>query len=546
MFVTNNKLIDNIAREFNIEEEEANNTINNLFGNITLSILNGKKFHMNELGIISIDYNYNVVLSNNEKDFDDSIESINNNSSEKSIYESILKNISKIIKEEEVHIENFGSFNNSNITFKTDPILKNIISIKFNKDNINNSNINNDDIIKKLDNTLEDIYNKEKGSSDNEEVVEDILDELGNKINTKNIQVNDNDDIVEIVENNENSKEENDDSIDNNVIGNIWKNKSYKSVDINSIVNKLNNNNIQDNNDDIKTQEQNTEDDLIMKEYTKEELLDINNFDRSDLEDAKNNNNDDKKEAIEYMEEERNIHSEEELLKNRKNINQENYKNDTAKHSSSLLGGIVKVIFIIIFILIIGLIISKYYNSNTVSDNSIENKKLYDIVNSYFNERDSVNLSYITSKDMYYWDIAKSLYGDATYWPLIYSYNSDSHRISNIIRKGSSISYRSMPSNTSVKDIKYLNNTLSKSYISIYPILINDKKFNHALWALKLSAYYDLNVFKNNASIIPEEAYTNILKENNIIKNTYSDIINKENIFTSFIETIKQKLGITK
>ena len=91
MFVTNNKLIDNIAREFNIEEEEANNTINNLFGNITLSILNGKKFHMNELGIISIDYNYNVVLSNNEKDFDDSIESINNNSSEKSIYESILK-----------------------------------------------------------------------------------------------------------------------------------------------------------------------------------------------------------------------------------------------------------------------------------------------------------------------------------------------------------------------------------------------------------------------------------------------------------------------
>lgn len=233
-------------------------------------------------------------------------------------------------------------------------------------------------------------------------------------------------------------------------------------------------------------------------------------------------------------------------IKNVQQSSTDSKKNNIQKKSSSLFGGILKVVCIIIFILIVGVIISNYYNksSSISASNNVENQKLYDIVNTYFNEINSTSLSYITSKDMYYWDIAKSLYGDATYWPLIYSYNSGEYKISNIIKKGSSISYKSLQKPTSTKDIKLLNNTISKSYISIYPILVNDKKLSHSLWALKLSAYYDINVFKNNASIMPEQTYNDILRENNGIKNIYSDMVNNENVFVSFIENIKQKLGI--
>ena len=598
MFINNNKLIENISNEFDIEKEEVNNIINNLFGNISLSILNGKKFYMDKLGVISIDNNLNVVLSNHEENFDESLESIdvkNNDIKniflEKSIYKSIFKNIKDISREEEVHIENFGYFHSSSISFKIDPILQNIISIKFNKDDKDNLNINNDDLIKKLDTTLEDICNKEKGTSnkENKEVVEDILDELDNRANIENTQENYEEDMVEIVDDNnyndDSYNEENDDSIDNNVIGNIWKNQSCESniennneeeynnnYTIDDIINS-NENYIEDNiieEDTIEDKEEIENDYPEMKEHTKEELLDINNFDSSDLK------NIDEGRIEENMEKEINdkTSSQEELLnasrsnedlletskreslevlnkyeneiKNVQQSNTDNKKNNIQKNSSSLFGGILKVVCIIIFILIVGVIISNYYNksSSISASNNVENQKLYDIVNTYFNEVNSTSLSYITSKDMYYWDIAKSLYGDAAYWPLIYSYNSGEYKISNIIKKGSSISYKSLQKPTSTKDIKLLNNTISKSYISIYPILVNDKKLSHSLWALKLSAYYDINVFKNNASIMPEQTYNDILRENNGIKNIYSDMVNNENVFVSFIENIKQKLGI--
>ena len=598
MFINNNKLIENISNEFDIEKEEVNNIINNLFGNISLSILNGKKFYMDKLGVMSIDDNLNVVLSNNEENFDESLESIdvkNNDIKniflEKSIYKSIFKNIKDISREEEVHIENFGYFHSSSISFKIDPIFQNIISIKFNKDDKDNSNINNDDLIKKLDTTLEDICNKEKGTSNNEnkEVVEDILDELDNRANIENTHENYEEDMVEIVDDNnyndDSYNEENDDSIDNNVIGNIWKNQSCESniennneeeynnnYTIDDIINS-NENYIEDNiieEDTIEDKEERENDYPEMKEHTKEELLDINNFDSSDLK------NIDEGRIEENMEKEINdkTSSQEELLnasrsnedlletskreslevlnkyeneiKNVQQSSTDSKKNNIQKKSSSLFGGILKVVCIIIFILIVGVIISNYYNksSSISASNNVENQKLYDIVNTYFNEINSTSLSYITSKDMYYWDIAKSLYGDATYWPLIYSYNSGEYKISNIIKKGSSISYKSLQKPTSTKDIKLLNNTISKSYISIYPILVNDKKLSHSLWALKLSAYYDINVFKNNASIMPEQTYNDILRENNGIKNIYSDMVNNENVFVSFIENIKQKLGI--
>ena len=545
MLNTNNKLLENISNEFNIENNEAENIVQKLFSKITSSILNKNRFYIYKVGILSLDKNNNIILNKEDENFDESLESLNvtNNNIkniflEKSIYKSIFKNIGDISKEENVYIKDFGTF--SNTSFEADDYLKNKIK-----------------------------------ESDNNEIAEDILDELDNQIKNKNLNYNSNDDeskeeIEEIIEiTDEESKEEENKSIDNNVVGNIWKN--YNSIDLNSMIKNLNekevienksekvekaeeskiNNNISDNNNNDYPE---------MKEYSKEELLDINHFDKEDLEyNDTDNKGDIKEEADKLLE----VNIQKELFNKNNNNNNKTLNTNikksgnktmdkkNIKRSSSLFVGIIRVIFIIIIIFILGIASTIYYSSNKmISSNNIENKKLYDIVNEYFNQIDSANLSYITSKDMYYWDIAKTLYGDATYWPLLYAYNNDKFKISNVIKKGSTISYRNIPDFYSVREIKYLNNTLSKSYIYVYPILTNDNKYNHALWALKLSAYYDLNVFKNNSNVIPEETYMEILNNNSTINTTYNDLIKygqlNENIVLSIFDIIKEALGIKK
>ncbi|MEI0524763.1 hypothetical protein R4K54_02430 [Brachyspira murdochii] len=618
MFKTNYTLIENISNEFNIDKNEINLIIKELFDKISLSIINGNKFYMDKLGVISTDEDKNIFFSNEDESFDESLESIDVKSKElknifleKSIYKSIFKNIKDISKNEHVYIENFGTFYyNSNIIFEPDTYLEN-----------------------KVKNTK------------NNEIAEDILDELDNKILNKRIENINNDETLEEVIDEENN------SIDDNIIENIWKNKTYNSIDLNTMIKNLNENEekTEDNENTVIMEEEKNQEEKIdypeMKEYSKEELLDINNFDEDYLnkdDSIENDNKENKIENIKKEEKEENNYpemkeyskeelldinnfdkdyllendkdmkdnenvievmeikekskkeennypemkeySKEELLdinnfdkndlndlnekniiKNtisNKNIEKEllnikntkeldNKKMKKRKENFELFKSILKVAFIIIFILIVGVFISIYYGSNrTVASNNVENQKLYDVVNTFFNSMNAASLSYITSKDMYYWDIAKYLYGDATYWPLLYSYNNDKYKISNVIKKGSSISYRNIPDFYSYKEIKNLDNTLSKSYMLLYPILINDRKLKHALWALKLSAYYDLNVFKNNADMIPENTYNNIVKESSSIKITYDEFIRygqlNENILLSFIDIIKEKLGISK
>ena len=212
---------------------------------------------------------------------------------------------------------------------------------------------------------------------------------------------------------------------------------------------------------------------IEMKEYTDEELLDINNITEN--------------------------------INDTINIKKENKKS-------------IKKLYLFLSIFIITLILYFISRENIAKiNNNVENKKLYDIVNSYFNRIDSVELIYTTSKDMYYWDISKYLYGNATYWPLIYAYNNEKYSINNIIKKKSKIIYRNIPEFNNISDKNNFNNTLSKSFLCIYPILSNDNKFNHSLWALKLSAYYDINVFKNNSNIIPEKIYNYILDKDKSI-----------------------------
>ncbi|WPC37637.1 hypothetical protein PQQ32_12195 [Brachyspira hyodysenteriae] len=541
MLGTNNKLLENISSEFNIENDEAESIIQKLFLKITSSILDKNRFYIYKVGILSLDQNNNITLNTEDENFDESLESLNVTSNnikniflEKSIYKSICKNIADILKEEDVYIKDFGTFSNNR--FEADNYLKNKI--------------------KELNNN---------------EVVEDILDELDSQIKNNKTNIDEKEEIEEIVEiSDEENKEEENKSIDNNVVGNIWKN--YNSIDLNSMIKNLNEKEDMENKSEETAEEKEKKDNISdnenndypeMKEYSNEELLDINHFNKEDLEHSSSadiNNEEDKKE-IENNSLEINIQKE--LLNNNNKNNKETQNTNikksgkktmdknNVKRKNVLLVGIIRVIVILIIIFILGIASSIYYNRNKVIySNSIENQKLYDIVNEYFNEIDSANLSYVTSKDMYYWDIAKTLYGDATYWPLIYAYNNDKFKISNVIRKGSTISYRNIPDFYSIREIRYLNNTLSKSYIYVYPILTNDNKYNHALWALKLSAYYDLNVFKNNSSVIPEETYIEILNNNNTINTTYNELIKygqlNENMVLSIFDIIKEALGITK
>lgn len=475
MYKTNNKLIKNISDEFKMTYNEIDDIIKKLFSVIADYIINRKTFYMDRLGILGIENN-DIILKNENENFDGSLESINiegnikNIFLEKSIYKNIFKNIKDILKEENVYIKDFGTFSKrKNIKFDADYYLK----------------------------------NKLKQLNSNE-IIEDISDESDSEIKYK--KNNYNDDIIEEV------VEISDKSIDDNAIRNICKNKTYNSIDVTSIIKNLN---------EKERNEGKTKDD--------NKKLDINNLNRKYPEAAYPDKKEIKKYESRYSEEKTHIKSE----------------------NGKLFYGIIKVACIIIFILIIGLLLSIYYNGNKTSlvNNSIENQKLYDIVNMYFNSIDSANLSYITTKDMYYWDIAKTLYKDATYWTLLYAYNSDKYKISNIIKKGSSILYRNIPDFNSIKEIKYLYNTLSKSYIYIYPILANDKETKHALWSLKLSAYYDLDVFKNNSNIMPKEIYNNILQNNNE-KNTCNEAVKygklNKNIFLPLFEIIKEKLGINK
>ena len=256
MFKTNYTLIENISNEFNIDKNEINIIIKELFDKITLSIINGNKFYMDKLGVISADEDKKIFFSNEDESFDESLESIDVKSKdikdiflEKSIFKSIFKNIKDISKSEHVYIENFGTFYyNSNIIFDPDTYLKN-----------------------KVKNT------------ENNEITEDILDELDNKILNKRIENINNDEILEEVIDEENN------SIDDNIIGNIWKNKTYNSIDLNTMIKKLNENEKTEDSENtvIIEEEKNKKEEKIdypeMKEYSKEELLDINNFDEDYL-----------------------------------------------------------------------------------------------------------------------------------------------------------------------------------------------------------------------------------------------------------------------
>lgn len=147
------------------------------------------------------------------------------------------------------------------------------------------------------------------------------------------------------------------------------------------------------------------------------------------------------------------------------------------------------------------------------------NQTLSDTVGNYFSSAgQSPKLKYTTDKDMYFWEISKSIYGESLYWPLIFALNTDTLKSTDIVKKGTRVVYKNIPERKK-KFLKYdsIDTTLSKSYLYLYEILINERRPKHAIWVAKLSAYFDKNTFKKWKKRIPSSLYDNIIKDTNAL-----------------------------
>ena len=418
--ITSTILTKKLSSRFKKSKMEVIDLINQLFKEITLSVIDSKVFHIYDLGFIYVDKNCKLVFRSADIGFDESINDIADGDKEKEMYETILEAIRHAVDNgEKVYIECFGTFfyNDGYIKFEPDEILLYVVDKRFN--------------IKKL--------------------INNISNELDGFYSDKNILES--------------------------------KTEKYKS----------------------------------MKEYTESELLDINNF-------------------------EKDFFSNENIKKSKKATNKD----------ISIAPILITSIFIVAIVLITIFFIT-YPNSNKNLIYGIDNKKLENIVDEYFNNIDSKELlTYKLTSDMYYWDISKELYDDFTYWALIYPYNKR-YKADAIIKKGSSIRYKDIRKNiqsqtdsnetSTMEDIKYFYNTLSKSFLLLYPDFISAKKDGHALWTLKLSYYYDKNVFMTNSNIVPDNVYSNVLANNDGMGSFYSQFSKYKklngNIVSSFMAVIK-------
>ena len=542
MFSTNSILIDRLSSRLRTTKTEINKLINELFSSITSYVLNNKIFYMYELGYIYLDKNYDIVFRNADMSFDVSLntitekyDTVKNRAIKKNIYEMIFENIRHLVDNgEKVYIENFGTFshNDGYINFEEDRALVYLIEMKI--QDIKNKYLGYNKLVDRLcsarknwdRNFIEDEIN-----SLFKNIVSLVLEkkiffiyEVGNVFidNNYNIAFRSADmcfdaSLYSIISNIDNVNErlekkkffeavfenirhlvDHNESIYINNFGTFFYNKGYVSFNADIVfVNRV-------NNKFFNERAAISENQLEMKDYSTDELLDISNIsDRP---------------------------------------NKESKQVKETKHNFILLKIAAVIVVIIAVIMMIAL------NVNNNGSNNIDNEKLYNIVNGYFTNVNTASSFYTVSNNMYYWDIAKEIYGNSTYWPIISAYNK--YNIITPIQKGSRITYKLLPQFSNIDELKTFENILSKSFIKVYPVLQNGKKYNHAMWSLKLSAYYDLRVFKDNTNSISNETYAKILSEHS----GFNDLLYKmsrynkvtKNPLYSFVEIIKDNTKYRK
>ena len=509
MFSTNSILIDRLFSRLRTTKTEVNKLINELFSSITPYILNNKVFYMYELGYIYLDKNYDIIFRSADMSFDASLntitekyDTVKNRAVKKKIYEMIFENIKHLVDNgENVYIENFGTFFHSDghINFEADRALVYLVEMKI--QDIKNKYLGYNKLIDRLSsakkyldkNVIEDEINNlfENITSLVLEKKIFFIYEVGNifidrnyniafrsadmgfdaslysiisKIDNVNERLEKKKFFEAVFENIRHLVDHNESVyIDN--FGTFFYNKGYVGFNADVVlVNRV-------NNKFFNERAAISEKQLEMKDYSTDELLDMSNI--SDKETT-----DEKKET----------------------------KNNFF---------ILKIASVII--IIIAVIIMLLLNVNNNGSSNVDNEKLYNIVNGYFTNVNTASSSYTVSNDMYYWDISKEIYGNSTYWPIISVYNK--YNIITPIKKGSKVTYKLLPQFANLDELMAFENILSKSFIKVYPILQDGKKYNHSIWSLKLSAYYDIRVFKDNTNSISNETYTKVLSEHSGVNN---------------------------
>lgn len=548
MFSTNSILIDRLSSRLRTTKTEINKLISELFSSITPYVLNNKVFYMYELGYIYLDKNYNIIFRSSDISFDASLntitekyDTVKNRAIKKKLYEMIFENIRHLVDNgEKVYIENFGTFfhDDGYVNFEEDRALVYLVEMKI--QNIKNKYLGYNKLLDRLCSARKNLdRNVVKDEINNlfENISALVLEkkiffmyEVGNIFIDKNYNIAFRsadmgfdaslysiiakiDDVNERLEKKkffeavfENIKHlvDHNESIYIDNFGTFFYNKGYISFNADAVfVNKV------DNKFFNEKAALSNENKLEMKDYSKDELLDISNISDKEVKSNKSKQSSEKKETK---------------------------------------GNFILLKIAAVIVVIIAVIMMLALNVNNNGSNNVDNEKLYNIVNGYFTNVKTANLSYTVSNNMYYWDIAKEIYGNSTYWPIISVYNK--YNIITPIKKGSKVTYKLLPRFCTVNDLKAFENTLSKSFIKVYPILQDGKKYNHAMWSLKLAAYYDIRVFKDNTNSISNETYTKILSQHSV----FNDLLYKmsrynkvtKNPASSFVEIIKDNTKYRK
>lgn len=548
MFSTNSILIDRLSSRLRTTKTEINKLISELFSSITPYVLNNKVFYMYELGYIYLDKNYNIIFRSSDISFDASLntitekyDTVKNRAIKKNLYEMIFENIRHLVDNgEKVYIENFGTFfhDDGYVNFEEDRALVYLVEMKI--QNIKNKYLGYNKLLDRLCSARKNLdRNVVKDEINNlfENISALVLEkkiffmyEVGNIFIDKNYNIAFRsadmgfdaslysiiakiDDVNERLEKKkffeavfENIKHlvDHNESIYIDNFGTFFYNKGYISFNADAVfVNRV------DNKFFNEKAALSNENKLEMKDYSKDELLDISNISDKEVKSNKSKQSSEKKETK---------------------------------------GNFILLKIAAVIVVIIAVIMMLALNVNNNGSNNVDNEKLYNIVNGYFTNVKTANLSYTVSNNMYYWDIAKEIYGNSTYWPIISVYNK--YNIITPIKKGSKVTYKLLPRFCTVNDLKAFENTLSKSFIKVYPILQDGKKYNHAMWSLKLAAYYDIRVFKDNTNSISNETYTKILSQHS----GFNDLLYKmsrynkvtKNPASSFVEIIKDNTKYRK
>ncbi len=496
-------LVRKLSNRFNKTKEEITSYINDLFYYITLNIAKGNTVYLTNIGYLYYKDN-NVLFQRDEMDFDIDIDSIvRGDNTKKYIFEIVLENIKDLIYNSyKVYIEAFGRFRyeNGSIYFESDEALLESINRLRDKDRINSIVQNDAEKVIKIDEIIEYISNidEDKAIFNLQKKEEDtILEE---------VVVNDVSSITKAMEKG---------------------NELLESGEIEDTIKSFDDDKIEKNVEKVEDDKTNNENTTLENDKNLEEKMIL-----SPVEIDKNENN--YNNTL--------ISNIDKISKESKKENTKSNKKKKKKKSHAFSKLLLSAILLCLIVFTIFVIRSDY--SRKEIDTNLTATSLYNIVNNFFIDVGVQDFSsYTVNTDTYYWDLSKAIYGDSTYWPLLYPYNhikSDTQ-----IKSGTTILYRKLPNNLKISDVKYFYNILAKSFLKIYPDLVMAEQTNHSIWALKLSAYYDYNVYDDNKDIIRSDInFDNDKLAFDDLFNRYSKLSSDK--FGAFVETIREITGLQK